>query len=104
MFENLKNTFNKGKSVESTQQFAQNINAIAQGPGLFGLAGTPQQTSEIPQQSYPYQETTTVNYQQATIAPVQATSQLPSSRWKRTCDKKQRLMLEESVPCYAKRV
>jgi hypothetical protein len=34
------------------------------------LAGTPQQTSEIPQQSYPYQEPTTVNYQQATIAPV----------------------------------
>jgi hypothetical protein len=37
------------------------------------LAGTPQQTSEIPQQSYPYQESTTTNYQQATIAPVQAT-------------------------------
>jgi hypothetical protein len=44
---------------------------------LFGLAGTPQQTSEIPQQSYPYQETTTVNYQQATIAPVQANFAAP---------------------------
>ena len=67
-----------GKSVlDSTQQFAQNVNNITQGPGLFGLAGTPQQTSEIPQQSYPYQETTTVNYQQATIAPVQANFAAP---------------------------
>ena len=78
MFDNLKKTFNMGKSVlDSTQQFAQNVNNITQGPGLFGLAGTPQQTSEIPQQSYPYQEPTTVNYQQATIAPVQATFAAP---------------------------
>ena len=78
MFENLKNTFNKGKSaIESTQQFAQNINAIAQGPGLFGLAGTPQQTSEISQESYPYQQQPSVNYPQATIAPVQATFAAP---------------------------
>jgi hypothetical protein len=104
MFENLKNTFNKGKSVLNPHNNSLKMSITSHNPGLFGLAGTPQQTSEIPQQSYPYQETTTVNYQQATIAPVQATSQLPSSRWKRTCDKKQRLMLEESVPCYAKRV
>lgn len=71
MFENLKKTFNMGKSaVESTQQFAQNVNTIAQGPGLFGLAGTPQQTSEIAQQNYPYQDQPSVNYPQA--APVQA--------------------------------
>ncbi|MFY7826517.1 MAG: hypothetical protein ACOVQ4_05290 [Flectobacillus sp.] len=76
MFENLKKTFNMGKSVlDSTQQFAQNVNNITQGPGLFGLAGTPQQTNEIAQQNYPYQEQ--ASYPQATIAPVQATFAAP---------------------------
>ena len=103
MFENLKKTFNMGKTVlDSTQQFAQNVNNIAQGPGLFGLAGTPQQTNEIAQQNYPYQEKHLTHRQPLPLYKLR--SLLPSNRWKRTFDKKQRLMLVGFVPCCVKRV